>query len=113
MRMYRDRWVTGDGSVLRISEMETEHLRNCLSLMDRWLRFLKTYCPFPVCEHDEERGAYLQTLYYSLMDSGPEDVWPPYARMVTELRRRATGEPTIEAVRSLVYTQIEACYNVQ
>lgn len=44
-KLYRTLWVSTDGRKQKIRDMNSQHIRNCLNLMDRILNEVRSYGP--------------------------------------------------------------------
>lgn len=86
-------WTTKDGVKLKIREMETRHIQNCLCMLDRWCvdqknRTVQAALGLPIFNGDAANDWADRTIEEAL-ESKPEDFRPPvYAALAAELKRR-------------------------
>jgi tRNA(Leu) C34 or U34 (ribose-2'-O)-methylase TrmL len=85
-------WTARDGTTYLISSMTTDHLLNTIRYLQRRHRnMVSEVIDNPPCFQGEMAQLQADEQWSSLVDSGPEDMYPCYLPMIEELSNRGVS----------------------
>lgn len=93
MREVTKKWTTKDGSKLKICDMTTTHIKNCIKLLDRAFRREMDLSWGGLSSLQGEMACYYAEGAVDAAErEGPVGMYPIYEDLQNELQRREEGE---------------------
>lgn len=86
-RKITKRWKPKGAAPIRICDMGSDHIRNCIRMLERKTAVIKQSIPYPTFS-GEMAQYYAEQEYERLMEAGPNDHFPIIHDLNHELSRR-------------------------
>lgn len=89
--MNTKKWITKDGRKIRIKNMDDQHLRNTIKILERQLAYKKLTLPFPSF-NGEMAQMCAEADFDRFLESDVGDHFPIYDDLVEELHKRGENK---------------------